>query len=90
VSNPWADILDRVRAEISEEDFRRWFSATGYASDSGDQITVWVQSDAVRRHLELHFGGLLARAGTDIGRESATIRFVVTGFEEDEEEEVMG
>ena len=52
MSNPWTAILDVLRPTCSEEDFRRWFGATSYASDSGDQMTVWVPSEGIRRHIE--------------------------------------
>ena len=44
--NVWDQILDKMRTRIPEEDFRRWFGATAYASDSGDQLTIWVPSEA--------------------------------------------
>jgi len=40
--NVWTVILDRLRAELDSEEFRRWFASSSYASDSGDVITVWV------------------------------------------------
>jgi chromosomal replication initiation ATPase DnaA len=86
VSNPWNEILDALRRDCSDEDFRRWFGATAYASDSGDQITVWVPSEGIRRHIELHYGDLISRARDAIGREGTVLRFVVAGFEEDDED----
>src|SRR6185295_5009201 len=56
--NPWTLILNRLKAEVAEEDYRRWFGATAYASDSGDQITIWVPSEPIRRHIELHYQDL--------------------------------
>jgi chromosomal replication initiation ATPase DnaA len=85
VSNPWLAMLDRLRKETSEDDFRRWFGATAYASDSGDQITVWVPSEGIRRHIELHYLDRVNRAKDAIGRSDAAIRFVVAGFGDDEE-----
>ena len=43
----WDQILEALRSQMPEEDFRRWFGATAYASDSGDQITVWVLSESI-------------------------------------------
>jgi len=85
VSNPWNDVLDRMREQIPEEDFRRWFSTTAYASDSGDQINVWVPSEGIRRLLETQYYEMIGRALTAIDRSSATIRFVVAGFDDDED-----
>ena len=59
----WDQVLETLRAGMPEEDFRRWFGATAYASDSGDQITVWVPSEAIRRHIDEQLpGGHRARA----------------------------
>jgi chromosomal replication initiation ATPase DnaA len=84
MSNAWEAILDQLRGAIAEEDFRRWFGATSYASDSGDQLTVWVSSEAIRRHLEQHYFRHIDRARAEIGRADTVVRFVVTGVEEEE------
>src|SRR5207247_4354114 len=67
--NPWAAVLAHVRAHVDPEDYRRWFSATAYASDSTDQITVWVPSEAIRRHIERQFQGHIDRALLAMGRD---------------------
>jgi len=84
-SNPWKDMSAHLRAAMSDEDFRRWFAASAYASDSGDQITVWVPSESVRRHIQLHFRGLIDQTLDAIGRSGTQVRFLVAGMEEDEE-----
>jgi chromosomal replication initiation ATPase DnaA len=84
--NPWQQVLAHIRRALSDEDYRRWFSDTGYASDSGDQITVWVPTEAARRHIAVHFQDHLDRALAAIGRDGAHIRFVVTGLGGEEEE----
>jgi chromosomal replication initiation ATPase DnaA len=85
--NLWSAVLEHVRAEMDAEDFRRWFGATAYASDSGDQITVWVPTEAMRRHIMLHFQDMLDRAVEAAGRRDTHIRFVVSGVSDDEDEE---
>jgi chromosomal replication initiation ATPase DnaA len=84
-SNPWKDIVTYLRAAMSDEDFRRWFAAAAYASDSGDQITVWVPSEAVRRHIQLHFRALVDEALDAIDRSGTQVRFLVAGTDEDDE-----
>ena len=84
-ANPWKDITAYLRAAMSEEDFRRWFGPTAYASDSGDQIAVWVPSESLRRHIQLHYRGMIDRALDTIGRSSTQVRFIVAGMDEDEE-----
>ncbi len=87
MTNPWLSMLDVLRKEISEDDFRRWFGATAYASDSGDQITVWVPSEGIRRHIELHYSDRISRARDAVGRSDAVVRFVVAGFGDDDEDD---
>ena len=79
-------MLETLHAGMPEEDFRRWFGATAYASDSGDQITVWVPSEGVRRHLDSHYQEAIARALMARGRPHCHVRLVVSGFEDDEDE----
>jgi chromosomal replication initiation ATPase DnaA len=82
----WDEILGHIRPAMPEEDFRRWFGATAYASDSGDQITVWVPTEAIRRHLVQHYDDAIRRSLRAIGRGDTHVRFVVGGTEEDEDE----
>ena len=85
--NLWAQILERLRPRVDPEDFRRWLSQTSYASDSGDQVTVWVASESVRRHIEINYFDAIDRALEDCNRFGTRIRFVVTGYEEEDERE---
>jgi chromosomal replication initiation ATPase DnaA len=83
----WDQVLEHLRAGMPGEDFRRWFGATAYASDSGDQITVWVPSEAIRRHLDHQYRDAINSAVAAVGRHNTTVRLVVSGFEDDELEE---
>ena len=80
----WDEVLEQLRATMPTEDFRRWFGATAYASDSGDQITVWVPSEAIRRHLDKQYRDAIDQAVAALGRSNTTVRLVVSGFEDDE------
>jgi chromosomal replication initiation ATPase DnaA len=80
----WDDILDRLRAGIPDDDYRRWFGTTAYASDSGDQITVWVPSEAVRRHISIHYQDKIESLLAEMDRSSTRLRLVVGGDEEEE------
>jgi chromosomal replication initiation ATPase DnaA len=82
----WDELLTSIRAGMPDEDFRRWFGATAYASDAGDQITVWVPSEAIRRHIATHYQDDLDRALAAAGRSHTHLRFVVAGVDEDEDE----
>ena len=83
----WDEVLVMIRAGLPEEDFRRWFGAVAYASDAGDQITVWVPSEAVRRHIAIHYRDDLERALAVVGRGGTHIRLVVAGMDEDDDDE---
>lgn len=85
-TNLWQRVLSRIREEVDPEEFRRWFAPTSYASDSGDLITVWVPTDAIHRHLSTHYAGKIDRTLRGL-RPHCSIRFVVTGVAEDEEED---
>ena len=80
----WDQVLETLRAGMPEEDFRRWFGATAYASDSGDQMTVWVPSEAIRRHLDNQYREAIARALMAARASTRHVRLVVSGFEDDE------
>jgi chromosomal replication initiation ATPase DnaA len=82
----WDEVLAHVRVGLDAEDFRRWFGATTYASDAGDQITVWVASEAIRRHLLTHFGRKIQEALAAIGRAGTHVRFVVAEFDDEDED----
>jgi chromosomal replication initiation ATPase DnaA len=84
--NIWDQILGLLRADLPEEDFRRWFGATAYASDSGDQITVWVPSESIRRHIDSHHEEEIARALRTLRRSGTHVRLVVGGEGDDEED----
>jgi hypothetical protein len=84
--NPWEAILALVRGQMDEEDFRRWFGVTAYASDSGDQISVWVPTEAIRRHLMSHFQQHIDQALEALDRAGTNVRFIVTGISDDEDE----
>ena len=80
-------MLARIAAQLDGENFRRWFGSTTYASDSGDQITVWVSSEAIKRHISTHFDDRIGAALAKLGRPDTHVRFVVTGVSEDEDDE---
>ena len=79
-------MLAQVRTELDAEDFRRWFAYTSYAGDSGDQITVWIESESHRRHIETRYRDELDRALEAIKRPNTNIRFVVAGYTDEEDD----
>lgn len=83
----WGQILEKLRAVIDPDEYRRWLSASSQASDSGDQLTIWVQSSTDARHISVNYLDRIYRALEEMGRLNVTVRFVATGYEEDEDEE---
>jgi len=55
--------------------------------DSGDVITVWVPSAADGRQISQNHMERLRRELTRLGRSDTLIRFVATGYSDDEDEE---
>ena len=84
----WDEVLEQLRAAMPAEDFRRWFGATAYASDSGDQITVWVLTSTDVRHISVHYLDRIYRELENLDRFDVTVRLVATGHEDEDEETV--
>jgi chromosomal replication initiation ATPase DnaA len=84
--NIWDQILALLRETMPHEDFRRWFGATSYASDSGDQISVWVPSESIRRHIDSHHQDEIDRALRTLGRPGSYVRLRVGGLGDEDEE----
>ena len=82
----WDQVLEALRSKMPDEDFRRWFGNTAYASDSGDQITVWVSTEAIRRHIVAHYEDQIARTIAALGRTNTHVRLVVAGEDEEDDE----
>jgi chromosomal replication initiation ATPase DnaA len=82
----WEEILTVLQRDVPPEDFRRWFIETAYASDSGDQITVWVPTESVRRHVTARYGDNINAALAQLDRRGTHVRFVVTGVDEEDED----
>lgn len=85
--NVWTAILERLRAELDPEEFRRWFANSSYAGDSGDVITVWVQSTGDGRQIQQNYSDRLRRALSAIGREDTNFRFLASGYSDDEDDD---
>lgn len=83
----WVAVLERLRSTIDPDEYRRWFLASSQASDSGDQITIWVPAVADVRHISLHYLDRIYRELAQLERTNITVRFVATGYDEDEDDE---
>lgn len=80
----WDAVLQHLLTTIEPGEYRRWFSSSMQASDSGDQITVWVPTVNDGRHITTHYLDEITRALARMQRINVAIRFVATGSEEDE------
>jgi len=85
--NIWSAVLDHLRSTIDPSEYRRWFSASAQAADSGDQLTVWIPSSADGRHITTHYLDRIRRELERLGRAGVTVRFVPTGYGEDDDTE---
>jgi chromosomal replication initiation ATPase DnaA len=84
--NSWDLVVEIVRRSVPDEDFRRWFSGASYASDTRDQISVWVPTEAARQQLDHYYQKQLRQALEEIGRRGTRLRFLVAGLAEDEDD----
>jgi chromosomal replication initiation ATPase DnaA len=75
-----------LRNDLIPDELRRWFGESTQAGDTGDQVTVWVPSEPVRRHILTHYQDLIYRALEYLDRQNVEIRFVATGADEDEDD----
>jgi chromosomal replication initiation ATPase DnaA len=84
--NVWGRILERLRLALEPEEYRRWFSASSQASDSGDQITIWVPTSTDARHISVNYLDRIIRELEDMERYNVNVRFIGTGYDEDVDE----
>lgn len=82
----WDAILAYLKDTIEPDEYRRWFASSMQASDSGDQITVWVPTFNDGRYITTHYLDEITRQLERMNRVSVTVRFVATGVDEDETE----
>ncbi len=85
--NIWTRVLEIIRPQLDSEEFRRWFSSSSYASDSGDQITIWVPAASDGRHISQNYNDRIQQALVSLGRADTHLRFLATGYTDDEEDE---
>jgi chromosomal replication initiation ATPase DnaA len=83
--NIWVQVLERLRGTLDPDEYRRCFSASSQASDSGDQITVWVPASADARHISVHYLDRIEHELGQLDREGVTVRFLAAGYEEDDD-----
>ena len=83
----WDQVLDKLRTTLMPEELRRWFGESTQAGDFGDQVTIWVPSETVRRYILAHYQDNIDRALEELDRGDVDIRFVATGVGEDEDED---
>ena len=83
----WDAVLVKLRSYVTEEEFRRYFGESMQASDSGDQVSVWIPSETIKRHIQSHYADVIHRALSALKRTDVEIRWIATGVGEDEEGE---
>ena len=83
--NAWNDVLERLQSTVEPNEYRRWFLGTTQASDSGDQITVWVPDASNGRHITSRYLDQIMRELASMKRTNVSVRFVATGYDEDDE-----
>lgn len=82
----WDGVLAHLQNTIDHDEYRRWFASSMQASDSGDQITVWIPTANEGRYITAHYLDEITRQLERMGRFNVTVRFVATGSDEDDDE----
>ena len=85
--NIWSQVLGRLRSSIDPDEYRRWFASSSQASDSGDQITVWVPAATDARHISVTYLDRIVRELAELGREHVMVRFLPAGYEEENDDD---
>ena len=82
----WGAVLSHLRETIDPDEYRRWFLSSSQASDSGDQISVWVPTAAQGRHISVNYLDAIHRELRRLRRPNIVVRFVATGYGDEEDE----
>ncbi len=85
----WDDVLDYVRDQISETEFRTWFKQVRPLGISEGVFQLGVPHSFARDWIRNHFGDVLERALRDLGAPSPKIGFQVVSFSASEQPDMF-
>jgi chromosomal replication initiator protein len=76
----WADVLESVKGQISDTEFRTWFQQVRPLGISEGVFQLGVPHSFARDWIRNHFGEVIERALADLGAPSPKIGFQVVPF----------
>jgi chromosomal replication initiator protein len=85
----WEDVLDYVRDQISETEFRTWFKQVRPLGIDGGVFQLGVPHSFARDWIKNHFGEVLEQALRDLGAPSPKIGFQVVSFAPSEQADLF-
>jgi chromosomal replication initiator protein len=85
----WDDVLDYVRDQISETEFRTWFKQVRPLGISEGVFQLGVPHSFARDWIRNHFGEVLEQALRDLGAPSPKIGFQVVSFSASEQPDMF-
>ncbi|MFO8150555.1 MAG: chromosomal replication initiator protein DnaA [Trueperaceae bacterium] len=85
----WDDVLDYVRDQISETEFRTWFKQVRPLGISDGVFQLGVPHSFARDWIRNHFGEVLEQALRDLGAPSPKIGFQVVSFSASEQPDMF-
>ncbi len=85
----WDDVLDAVRDQISETEFRTWFKQVRPLGIEGGVFLLGVPHSFARDWIKNHFGETIERALRDLGAPSPKIGFQVISFAPSEQPDMF-
>jgi chromosomal replication initiator protein len=85
----WDDVLDYVRDQISETEFRTWFKQVRPLGISDGVFQLGVPHSFARDWIRNHFGEVLEQALRDLGAPSPKVGFQVVSFSASEQPDMF-
>ena len=85
----WDDVLDYVRDQVSETEFRTWFKQVRPLGISEGVFQLGVPHSFARDWIRSHFGTVLEQALRDLGAPSPTVGFQVVTFAASEQPDMF-
>lgn len=85
----WDDVLDYVRDQVSETEFRTWFKQVRPLGISEGVFQLGVPHSFARDWIRSHFGAVLEQALRDLGAPSPKVGFQVVTFTASEQPDMF-
>ena len=85
----WDEVLDYVRAHISETEFRTWFKQVKPLGIEDGVFVLGVPHTFARDWIKGHFGTVIERALADLGAPAPRVGFKVVSFAQTEQPDMF-